>query len=200
MISKREKQAWYILAFSCALFSTYWASTNRAKIGFRDYELGSKARYLNVSGADHLFKILQQHIPKSYEPIHVNILTRHGSRNPTEKYFKMFENLQRYLEAKDETGKTLALFQPFFNNLTGLVPAELALQGRYDLKGLGERVCSYWPNLCSIDWSELYVEATYKERAYESAFWYLYGLLNLTSTGSDVLFVTINEDSHSTSE
>ncbi|XP_063727782.1 multiple inositol polyphosphate phosphatase 1-like [Symsagittifera roscoffensis] len=36
--------------------------------------------------------------------------------------------------------------------------------------------------MCNVPFDKIYVDATYKERAYESAFWYVYGLLNLTDS------------------
>ena len=88
--------------------------------------------------------------------------------------------------------------EQFFDYIRGKGPGYLNVQGRRDLIGLARRICSQFPTLCNVSLNEIYVESTYKPRAAETAYWYLYQMLHLASDSEhhveDIAAVNFDDD------
>ena len=180
MASKQMREV-FALALTMAIIAIYFALQVNNVVLFPSYMAATKARHDQVPG-EILKTELAAHIPPNCEAVQLNILSRHGSRFPSEGSVEDFQTLFHKLMTSVPDSNLTKYLSKFLREVAAQeATSALSLQGQQDMKFLATKFCENWPHLCSNNADELFIQTTYKARTIETAFWYAYELLGLAS-------------------
>lgn len=125
--------------------------------------------------------------------IHVSIIARHGTRNPTKNCVDRMLNLQAYLRAALPNSPTWLDRWTAVLNHYSLNPGDLTVEGEQEMWSMGHRFARHYAPSLDAAGGALRVRSSYKSRAVASARSFLEGYLHTCADDDLPLPIAVDE-------